>query len=227
MQTFLITSVNKSFIKSEIKKISKNLQVSPYNLIEITPDKSIGIAEVRKLTQQIILKPYGGGDRMIIINSIEKATPEAGNALLKLLEEPPENTYIFLTCENMNKLLPTITSRCQIIFGENESTKSSPIKLNSKKLLEQILRSSAGERILISQKITDSKESTDNFLSSLLITLEELLHNNDPKIGLTFKEIADLLSKVSIARNYIERNINFKATLDILLLGFPMKEHQE
>lgn len=223
MQTFLITSVNKSFINSEIKKISKNLQVSPYNLIEITPDKSIGIAEVRKLTQQIILKPYGGGDRMIIINSIEKATPEAGNALLKLLEEPPEKTYIILTCENTNNLLPTITSRCQIIFGDNKNSKSSQNNEETKKLLGQILKSSAGERILISQKITDSKESADDFLSSLLITLEELLHNNDPAIGLTFKGIADLLSKVSVAKNYVERNINYKATLDILLLGFPKK----
>ena len=221
MQTFLIVSENKSFINSEIKKISKNLQISPFNLIVITPDKSIGIAEVRKLTQQIILKPYAGGDRMVIINSMDKATPEAGNALLKLLEEPPEHTYIILTCNNINKLLPTITSRCQIIFGDNKNSKSSQNNEETKKLLEQILRSSAGERILISQKITDTKESADNFLGSLLITLEELLHNNDPKIGLTFKEIAGLLTKVSIAKNYVERNINYKATLDILFLGFP------
>ncbi len=221
MQTYLIASDNKSFINSEIIKISKKLQVSPFNLIEITPENSITIAEVRKLTQQIILKPFGGGDRLVIINSIDKATPEAGNALLKLLEEPPENTYIILTCGNVNKLLPTITSRCQIILNVNKNNKSTQNNEETRKLLGQILMSSIGERILLSQKITDTKESVVKFLDSLIITLEELLHVNHPEIKLTPKEIADLLVKVSIAKNYVERYINYKATLDVLLLGFP------
>ncbi len=221
MQTFLIASDNKSFINSEIKKISKNLQVSPFNLIEITPENSIGIAEVRKITQQIILKPYGGGDRVVIINSMDKATPEAGNALLKLLEEPPKHTYIILTCENINKLLPTIVSRCQIISDNNKKLDKSFDRGNTKKLLLQILTYSEGERILLSQKTATTREEAIELLTNLLMTLEALLHKPDKEINLAPKEIAQLLTKISTAKNYLEKYINFKATMDILFLGFP------
>lgn len=221
MQTFLIASDNKSFINSEIKKISKNLQVSPFNLIVITPQNSIGIADVRKLTQQIILKPYGGGDRVVIINSMDKATPEAGNALLKLLEEPPYHTYIILTCENINKLLPTIVSRCQIISDNNKKLDKSFDSGNTKKLLLQILTSSEGEKILLSQKAATTREEAIELLTNILMTLEELLHKPDKEINLAPKEIAQLLTKISTAKTYVEKYINFKATMDILFLGFP------
>jgi len=38
---------------------------------------------------------------------------EAANAILKLLEEPPKNTYIVMTCRQVSDLVPTIVSRCQ------------------------------------------------------------------------------------------------------------------
>lgn len=224
MQTFLIASENSSFIEKEIKKITLNLHVSPFNLIEIRPENSIGIADIRKLTKQLILMPYAGGDRVVIINSFEKATPEAGNALLKLLEEPPDHTYIILTCGNLNKLLPTIISRCQIISDRNKKTEDIFTNGNTKKILLQILTSSPGERIMLSQKTATTREEAIDLLNNLLLTLEELLYKPDKEISLAPKQIAQLLTKISTAKNYLEKYINFKATLDVLFLGFP-KSH--
>lgn len=221
MQTFLIVSENSSFIEKEIKKITFNLHVSPFNLIEIHPENSIGIADIRKLTQQLILMPYAGGDRLVIINSMDKTTPEASNALLKLLEEPPAHTYIILTCININKLLPTIISRCQIISDKNKKPEDSLDIGNTKKILFQILTSSAGERILLSQKVATTREETIDLLSNLLLVLEKLLYNPDKEITLAPGQIAQLLAKISTAKTYLEKYINFKATLDVLFLGFP------
>ena len=53
--------------------------------------------------------------KVYIINQIENAVPEALNGLLKFLEEPPAHTYGILTTENVNKILPTIISRCQVV----------------------------------------------------------------------------------------------------------------
>ena len=53
--------------------------------------------------------------KIYIINLIENMTVDASNALLKFLEEPPENTYAILTTENKFRILPTILSRTEII----------------------------------------------------------------------------------------------------------------
>lgn len=55
------------------------------------------------------------GRKIYIIHLIEKANPTAMNRLLKFLEEPEDDIYGILTTENISKVLPTITSRCQVI----------------------------------------------------------------------------------------------------------------
>ena len=61
------------------------------------------------------LKPNEGHKTIIVITNIEKMRKEAANAFLKLLEEPSENLVFILTTDHIHSLLPTITSRCQII----------------------------------------------------------------------------------------------------------------
>ena len=61
------------------------------------------------------LKPNEGHKTIILISNIEKMRKEAANAFLKLLEEPSENMVFILTTDHIHSLLPTITSRCQII----------------------------------------------------------------------------------------------------------------
>lgn len=223
MQTFLISSNNSDFIEKEIKQIQKNLDVSLVNLIEINPATSVSISDVRKILQTVSLKPYGGGERLIIINDIEKATPEASNALLKILEEPPVGNFFILITNNVNKLLPTIVSRCQIITDNHNTNNKTMDTGKSVKLLREILQSSAGERILLAQKVGNSREESIQLLEELIVSLEKFLHKPDEEIKLTPLETAELITKVTTAKNYLERYINFKATLDILFLGFPKK----
>ena len=75
----------------------------------------IRIAVVRDLIQRLAVKPYEQGRRVVIVAEAHTMNPEAGNALLKLLEEPPPNTLLILTARQLADLLPTIASRCQQI----------------------------------------------------------------------------------------------------------------
>jgi DNA polymerase III subunit delta' len=75
----------------------------------------IRIAVVRDLIQRLAVKPYEQGRRVVILAEAHTMNPEAGNALLKLLEEPPRNTLLILTARQLADLLPTIASRCQQI----------------------------------------------------------------------------------------------------------------
>lgn len=56
-----------------------------------------------------------GKAKIYLLENIDNATPEAMNSLLKMLEEPTEGIYAILTCENQNRVLPTIQSRTQIV----------------------------------------------------------------------------------------------------------------
>lgn len=57
----------------------------------------------------------GNFHRVYVIDHFESAKPNAGNALLKFLEEPPEGIHAILLCQDTNQVLSTILSRCQII----------------------------------------------------------------------------------------------------------------
>ena len=74
----------------------------------------IKIAQVREILSILDLQPLEGRNKVFIIDPADALTPEAANALLKGLEEPPENTFFILITVNVQELLLTVRSRCQI-----------------------------------------------------------------------------------------------------------------
>ncbi len=85
------------------------------DIINIVHEKanSIGIDEIRaQLTQDAQIKPYASPYKIYIISDAQLMTPQAQNALLKTIEEPPAYVIVMLLTNNMDALLPTITSRC-------------------------------------------------------------------------------------------------------------------
>jgi DNA polymerase III subunit delta' len=75
----------------------------------------IRIAQIRELCGTLAMKPYEARLRVVIISDAQTMNPSAGNALLKVLEEPPDRTILILTALQTSDLLPTIVSRCQHI----------------------------------------------------------------------------------------------------------------
>lgn len=75
----------------------------------------IKIDQVRSLRKHLRFAPLERGRRVIIINDAQTMNAEASNAMLKILEEPPNDTHIILTASQTTDLLPTIVSRCQNI----------------------------------------------------------------------------------------------------------------
>ena len=74
---------------------------------------SIGVDEIREqVNNDIAIKPYSSKYKIYIIDEAQKMTPQAQNALLKTIEEPPSYGVIMLLTDNAQQLLPTISSRC-------------------------------------------------------------------------------------------------------------------
>jgi DNA polymerase III subunit delta' len=95
------------------KKIAANQHP---DIIRIAPASTlIRIDQIRELLQTLALKPHEARWRVVIISDAQAMNPEAGNALLKVLEEPPDRTLIVLTARQAADLLPTVVSRCRQI----------------------------------------------------------------------------------------------------------------
>jgi DNA polymerase-3 subunit delta' len=70
---------------------------------------------IRDLEKEANYRPFEGGARFFIIDEAETMNDAASNALLKILEEPPATSYIFLVTSRPDSLLLTIRSRCQTL----------------------------------------------------------------------------------------------------------------
>jgi DNA polymerase-3 subunit delta' len=82
------------------------------DLIEADGD-TLKIEQVRDMQHSLSLLPVEARYRVIILRHFHKASPQAMDALLKTLEEPPPYVLLLLTADTTDSLLPTIRSRCQ------------------------------------------------------------------------------------------------------------------
>jgi len=75
----------------------------------------IVIEQVRALSDFLFVSTHRGGWRPVLVHPAEALNPNAANALLKNLEEPPAHTLFILVTHRLHQLLPTIKSRCQLL----------------------------------------------------------------------------------------------------------------
>ncbi|HHV65002.1 MAG TPA: DNA polymerase III subunit gamma/tau [Peptococcaceae bacterium] len=83
------------------------------DVLEIDAASNRGIDEIRNLRDRVKLAPSGGKYKVYIIDEVHMLTPEAFNALLKTLEEPPANVVFILATTEAHKVPLTILSRVQ------------------------------------------------------------------------------------------------------------------
>ena len=79
----------------------------------------IKIDAVREILEPLTQSSVRGGRRVVLINPAENMNVQAANALLKMLEEPPEAVIFLLVSHNRDRLLPTIKSRCRQLLLPN------------------------------------------------------------------------------------------------------------
>lgn len=86
------------------------------DLLQLKPDgAAIKISQIRELKRALRFPPFERGMRAAIIEEAQTMGREAGNSLLKLLEEPPPDNLLLLVASDAEPLLDTIVSRCQVI----------------------------------------------------------------------------------------------------------------
>ncbi|MFQ6092365.1 MAG: DNA polymerase III subunit delta' [bacterium] len=109
----LILPVPSSMKVEEIGILLRERAQQPYFSRPFTKPASISIEAVRELQKALAYRPFEGKWKVVLVAEADRMTPEAANALLKTLEEPPPATVLILTTARPHALLPTIVSRCQ------------------------------------------------------------------------------------------------------------------
>ena len=84
-----------------------------FHTLKILPEKKlIGINQIHELRNKLYESAFLGKNKAIILPHLEKISLDGLNAFLKILEEPPENTYFFLVSDFLKQVPMTIQSRC-------------------------------------------------------------------------------------------------------------------
>jgi DNA polymerase III delta prime subunit len=212
MQSFLI--ICKPFQKAKDYAFDFCLKnnIDKLDISFIESEKAVGIAQVRDFQKRIFLKPFKSKQKAVILSTQNTITTEAQNALLKVLEEPPDNTILLLICESSEDFLPTIISRCKIITLDKE-----PSEINLKEYGEILLSlkdKGVGDRLKLAQDNSKDKETALRFIEGLILAAEVLLKNSKDKtlgqtIGLMQKTYAGIKNT----------NANLRLSIENLLLN--------
>lgn len=101
-------------IHPDVRVASMQTQAASLKASDAARQKDLRIDTIREWQRDMALRPYEGRRRVFILHDAERLNEEASNAMLKTLEEPPPFATLVLVANTLN-LLPTITSRCQIV----------------------------------------------------------------------------------------------------------------
>lgn len=96
-------------------QVEQILQGESYLVVEMDAASNRGIDDVRALSEKIYLPPTMGQMMVYILDEVHMFTNEAFNALLKILEEPPQHAIFILATTEMHKIPATVISRCQVV----------------------------------------------------------------------------------------------------------------
>ncbi len=109
---------NENQRQKDLERYETLKREDPYALVKFDRNVNIEVERIRSMQRDIYLKPFEGKRKVVIIAEAECMNISSANSLLKTLEEPPEDTTMILTTNDINQLISTVISRCQQIrFG--------------------------------------------------------------------------------------------------------------
>lgn len=96
------------------RKISQGIHPDVYEVFPSGKSQTVGVKEIEPLKKYIYVKPNDADLKIVIIHSAERMNHFAQNAMLKMIEEPPEDTFFIFLCKNSQAMLATVLSRVTV-----------------------------------------------------------------------------------------------------------------
>lgn len=211
----------------------------------VSPDgQTIKTQQIRELLLTFAQSGFESSRQVVIIDGAEKMHVNAANALLKSIEEPESEIYIFLLTASENMVLDTIKSRAQVINFPNQSRmvqrgleQDGTLKTDAMLISEIVSSVSEAKSLAKDKQFLDGIKQIEKFvmlLSSdaseafLQVTQLASFFKDKKAQGLAFKILAICLVKkrqanrveqVFVAQKYWQSNVNFQSCLEKICLG--------
>ena len=218
MTSFIVVAKDKKKREAFLQNFYKTHEIDTFDVtilaLETTVKQntqSIGIEDIKSMQKKLFLKPIKSKNKAVVIAEAELLTIEAQNALLKVLEEPPEHTLLILSSQTKETLLPTILSRCQLIVLEEKT-----IQLSEKEatelhaFLQTLPELSIGDRLKKAEQLAKDKEKAVKWIGKLILVLRESLLQTPSEETLTsirkFQTLHTLLKTTNVNLRFAIEN---------------------
>lgn len=183
------------------------LKITAMDLFVINSE-TIKIAEIREVLHFINHKPLKSQFKLVVIENADKMTTEAGNALLKTLEEPPVYAKIVLATQQIEKILPTILSRCQKVRASISEIEENVVENN--------LSPDKITNMNLSQSFTWAAQAVEQGNTEEIITNWQKYYRKKLIQG---KDVLNILNVLSRAKDLLQSNISLKLLLENIILN--------
>lgn len=204
------------------------------DLLEVArrPDKTglvmeqlVGEGEMRMregLCYELRMKPYSGRRKIAIIDDADTIAEEGANSLLKTLEEPPPGSLIFLISTSVQRQLPTIRSRCQMVRFQPLSTEDL-----SNLILQHGIANSPEEALGIAVQAGGSMATVANWTNEELKTFRQELFVQLRQRPLDFTKLAKAVqgNMESVGTESQARRERLKIILDFAMNFYRVGMH--
>lgn len=216
MHAFLIVGKNQKAQKDKAAEILQSLKAKEVITLEPT-NKVHTIQSIRELSHTLSL--HSPHIRGVIILEADKLSQESGNALLKTLEEPTQNTLLVLTAPDKDTVLETIVSRCFIEnLGPREIEITGQDQEKAREIFQNLVRAKMGERFKFVDTIHDREEAL-KFVVGQIFAAREVMLSNESQV--TSHKLLCLLDTLIQTKSDLEANVNTKLALTNLMLHYP------
>lgn len=194
--------------------------------IEKNPDVAVlryglfSVADARKVTEIASGAAFAGESKAVII-SASRAYHEAQNALLKVFEEPPAGTYLFLIMPSLGGLLPTLRSRVQVL--DNAVPRQGSGRQEIAEVAEQFLAATKEKRSALIKKLASGKDDEERRMHrdeaiALVNGIEAAAYAAEKRDGAAIA----LLSDIATLRTHLyDRSAPVRMILEHLALVLP------
>jgi DNA polymerase III delta' subunit len=190
------------------------------DIIRVIHERSdvIRVNEIREqLVNTVDIKPYESRYKIYIVADADKMNPQAQNALLKLLEEPPSSACFILAAENAAALLPTVRSRCELLQQNAEASPIPEAALTQARAYIAAL--SSGSRARLVRWCNDREKDDYDAVRALFDALRQLCAASLAGESTLPDETAyALLERLDQCQLYLKANVGLKHIFGLLSL---------
>ncbi len=222
------------------KKAAEGIHPDIYTVKILDKKQAVGVGEIRMMISDCFVKPNEAACKVYLI--FDKMTVEAQNALLKILEEPPQNVQFIIVTESSTILLQTVRSRSTVFkLSESGSTQSSVKDEKADEIAVEIASAIPQNvelpLLIATGKLINDKQLTQKVLerlsSYLSLALEEKyfksgtypLYISELSRSLRKRSLIKLLDTISKAQTMLSQNCNMNLLVTWLCANIRQSRH--